>query len=252
VARRAHHRPVPGRRVRIVAGAIALALAGGAVAAPGQDAAAGEASATREFEHRRHEALSCRACHGAGERHRSPLVRTALDCAACHHEAAATRSCGTCHRPRQLAAVETVTTPLALGVWSEPRLRVLPFAHAGHDALGCLECHGTPVTLSLNVGCAGCHAAHHRPEADCSACHPPARAAAHGPAAHLSCSGSGCHAPRRAPSPTVSRTLCLVCHDAQRDHEPAGACAACHLIPELPAREVTARGEPGDRPEANR
>jgi hypothetical protein len=233
------------------AGAIALALAAGAVVASGQGVPAGGPRAAREFEHRTHEALSCRACHGAGDRHRTALVRTSLDCAACHHEDAAARPCGTCHGPRQLAAVAAVTTPLSLDVWSEARSRVLPFDHARHAAVACRECHGTPVTLSADVGCASCHAAHHRPAADCAACHAPARESAHGPAVHLSCSGSGCHAPRRAPAPTASRTLCLVCHDAQRAHEPAGECAACHLIP-VHVRGAATHGESGAGPGVNR
>jgi hypothetical protein len=185
----------------------------------------------RPFDHARHERLSCGACHGAGELHRTLTVRTARDCAACHHDPRRGGACAVCHAAPARAEARGVSAPLSLTVWEAPRTRTLPFNHRVHGNLACGGCHGTPVTLEVDRKCGSCHLEHHRPEADCAACHPAPAPAAHPAEAHLGCGGSGCHAPEVAPSPTLSRSLCLTCHLGQRAHEPGRACAACHEIP---------------------
>jgi hypothetical protein len=95
----------------------------------------------------------------------------------------------------------------------------------------CGDCHRADVTLQVDRECASCHASHHTATAECAACHVPAKAGVHNADVHLSCAGSGCHASAAAPSPTLSRNLCLTCHAAQRTHEPGGVCAECHHIP---------------------
>ena len=189
----------------------------------------------RPFEHGRHERVSCTACHGSGERHRTVLVRTPQDCASCHHDAQRARSCNGCHSTRSLPPPGTVTVPLALTVGDTVVRRALPFRHDVHVRPGsgvtCRDCHTTPVTLAMSRDCGSCHAPHHRPEATCASCHAPVREGVHRATAHRSCSGAGCHATAVAPAPTLSRTLCLTCHAAQAQHEPGGACAACHAIP---------------------
>jgi hypothetical protein len=194
----------------------------------------------RPFEHRRHERVSCRECHGTGARHRTILVRTSTDCASCHHDARLAKGCSACHEPTRLPTGTRVAVEMALSVRHRAGTRNLPFGHDRHEKVACRDCHGTPVTLARNRDCGSCHDKHHRAESICSSCHERATddrtlRAAHGDAAHLSCAGAECHAPRVAPSPVLSRSLCLVCHAAQRAHEPDGSCASCHKIPGAPA-----------------
>ena len=191
---------------------------------------AGVSSTSRPFDHVVHEALSCTSCHGAGERHRTLLVKSPRDCAACHHDARSPRTCTVCHPTAALPEPGTVSRELALGVWTGPRTRQLPFGHGVHEQVACRECHGTPVTLAMDRSCGSCHESHHSSATDCAACHTPPMQPVHGAEVHLSCAGAGCHAPNRAPPLTLSRSLCLSCHVAQRDHETDGQCATCHLF----------------------
>jgi hypothetical protein len=185
-------------------------------------------TAPRPFDHERHEAVSCTACHGTGVNHRTLLVRDARDCAACHHRG--TGTCVGCHATGRLPAPGTVVRELSLGVWPSARTRELPFGHALHATITCRECHRTPVTLAMDRPCGSCHESHHRPDADCAACHSPPQHPVHGAGVHLTCAGAGCHAAAVAPPPSLSRTLCIACHEQQRTHEPDGECASCHLI----------------------
>lgn len=206
----------------------------------------------RPFDHGQHERLSCGECHGSGERHRTITVRTSYDCATCHHDPRRGLDCSDCHRGAELAAPKAVVRTLELTVWEQGRTRSLSFAHEEHRAIACRECHATPVTLAMNRACGACHADHHRPEANCAACHAADGRAVHDDAAHLTCAGSACHAPAVAPDPVLSRSLCLMCHREQQDHEAGGECAACHGIPGVlpgPAtRAVPAASGGGRRP----
>lgn len=193
-----------------------------------------EVQAARPFEHNRHERISCRECHGTGERHRTLTVQTPQDCAACHHDPRRDYACGDCHRAAELPAPGAVPAPMALTVWESSRTRTLPFAHETHAGITCEDCHRTPVTRAVNRECAACHAEHHRPEANCASCHLSPERSVHQAESHLSCAGSGCHAPAAAPAPTLSRSLCVMCHTEQRNHEPGSGCTACHQIPDAP------------------
>lgn len=188
-------------------------------------------SAQRPFDHRRHERLLCRNCHGTGEQHRTLLVRTATDCARCHHDASRVGTCRDCHAPATLPEPGAVAVSLKLTVVDTARTRTLPFGHARHAQVACVECHGTPITLAPNRACASCHVEHHRAEANCSACHSTISRSVHPRHSHLSCSGTNCHASAVAPRPALSRNLCLTCHPEQRTHETPRPCAACHGIP---------------------
>ena len=191
-----------------------------------------EAARQRPFEHRRHERLSCRACHGTGERHRTIRVRSARDCAACHHATPESARCAGCHDAAALpegVSVSATPQPPTL----DANARVLTFGHGRHAGVACTECHRTDVVLRRDRDCASCHDRHHVAAAECSSCHDGAVRALHQAKAHISCAGAGCHAPARLPAIDASRTLCLVCHDEQRAHEPDGDCAACHRIREL-------------------
>jgi hypothetical protein len=217
-------------RARALSPADQAPVTGSASAEPQQRSTHSQSSPIqRPFDHNRHERLSCRACHGTGEQHRTLLVRTSMDCARCHHDPARVGTCRDCHAtPPEPGAV---AVSLKLTVVDTARLRELPFEHRRHDAVACVNCHGTPVTLAPNRECASCHAEHHRPEANCSGCHSTINRVVHPRHSHMSCAGSGCHAPTVAPRPALSRNLCLTCHPEQRNHEPQGSCAACHGIP---------------------
>lgn len=192
-------------------------------------------TSARPFEHRRHESVSCLTCHGTGSQHATYLVRTARDCAACHHDPRREQSCVTCHQRDSLPAMREVQAAMTLSGSSRATTRTLTFSHDRHVAdsaqLSCRDCHRTALTLEPDRECAACHASHHTARATCTACHTRPARGVHNAAVHLSCAGSGCHTESKAPSPTLSRGTCLACHRAQRDHEPDGICADCHLIP---------------------
>lgn len=210
---------------RVCAGALMMAILLGLTTA-----------SQRPFEHRRHENVSCTQCHGAADTHGTVSVRSALDCAACHHDARRNLECSRCHDPRSLPEDRTVTQVLVLSAPDSVRQqRALPFGHGLHADAACRDCHETPVTLAMTRTCASCHDQHHHAEASCRACHGAEVQAVHRVDAHLSCAGGGCHS---APLPPLnaSRMLCLACHPAQADHEPADSCALCHQVPGLGAR----------------
>lgn len=161
-------------------------------------------------------------------------IRTAEDCAACHHAPTQPYTCADCHAPSGLQGVLPVGSPMALTVWDEPRSRDLPFDHTLHEGLECQECHTGPVLMAVETTCAQCHEEHHRPAAECARCHVPAEPGVHGLEVHLTCSSAGCHADAAGERPTLSRTLCVACHADQRDHEPGLECQTCHMIPDPP------------------
>jgi hypothetical protein len=185
----------------------------------------------RPFQHDRHERVLCRECHGTAARHGTVLVRSARDCAGCHHDERRGFDCTACHAASQLPSPRPLVASMSLAVYDAPRSRELPFAHAQHAVVACRDCHRTPVTLAMDRACADCHAGHHRAAAECSSCHNADPRPAHRAEAHLGCGVAGCHAVGSAPAPASSRTLCLLCHPEQRAHEPGATCAGCHRIP---------------------
>jgi hypothetical protein len=197
----------------------------------------------RPFRHSQHESVSCTSCHGVGDEHRVTIVRTPRDCAACHHGPDVTPrySCSDCHSAADMPQPGPVPATLALSVWDEPRIRDLPFDHERHTELQCQDCHTSPILLSVERECASCHAEHHYPDAECTSCHLPTEPEAHDPQAHLTCSGSGCHSGESAERPALSRSLCIMCHTEQWDHEPGGDCASCHMIPADPVERPAGR-----------
>ena len=199
-------------------------------------------STPRPFAHQRHASLPCRGCHGSGATHGAILVRAPGDCAACHHDPSRGLSCTTCHSANDVPAERTVRLTLSLQVATAPRTRDVTFPHALHVArnagLVCADCHGAKVTLPKNVQCGSCHEPHHDGRVECSKCHAlsAAAASAHDASVHLTCSGGACHAPTKAPAPTLARSVCVFCHQDRRTHEPDGVCAACHRIPDAGGR----------------
>jgi len=177
--------------------------------------------------HRTHSALACRQCH-QGPAGGPGRVLTRTECLACHHGAKQTVACTTCHDP--MPGPLTAQREIRMSVWPDARTRSLTFPHTPHDSLGCRTCHEEPPLLTPTRTCASCHDRHHRPEADCSTCHQAPPPGAHDLRAHLSCSGSGCHAAERVRSLEPTRPVCLVCHRDRADHQPGQACSTCHHV----------------------
>lgn len=227
--------------MRIRRGA-ALLLAVGVWAGPGAapSAAAGPAiwnaaspapaqQDTVRFRHEDHAELDCVACHATGR----PTVRTEQAwCAECHHEGPGFARCGDCHPARALARAYDVSQILRTAAGGlQPRS--LPFSHPRHASVECRACHRTGAMPRADRPCADCHAEHHRPEADCMACHRAPPPDAHAVEVHLQgCGGSGCHGEAAEGIEALGRTrsVCLSCHQTERDHEPGESCVRCHVL----------------------
>lgn len=214
---------------------LAAAVALGPVATPTLVSAQAGSRATeaRPFRHSVHlRTIACGDCHRPEQRHRG-AEWSAPRCAACHHGDAVVEGCTTCHARAELAGSRARPTPMALSVWPDSRVRELPFDHALHGDLGCLDCHREGMSRPA-ADCAGCHADHHRAEAECTRCHAPAANEAHDLAVHGGCAGAGCHQREGTPAPAATRSSCLLCHREQREHRPAGVCTECHALPRNP------------------
>ncbi|MGD8321109.1 MAG: hypothetical protein PVJ02_11655 [Gemmatimonadota bacterium] len=176
--------------------------------------------------HTVHVDLKCAQCHRASAQ---GVMRnlTPADCMACHHSPERNLPCSECHTP---PGPLTTQRQIKLSVWPSPRTRSLPFDHARHSGEECSTCHERGPTMAPTRTCASCHESHHRPDANCVGCHQQPPPTAHTLQAHLSCLGSGCHSDRLVDSFAQKRVVCLVCHQAQQDHEPGRECADCHQV----------------------
>lgn len=192
------------------------------------------------FRHSDHSAVDCARCHGTQEEHGTLSVTSLEDCRSCHHRPPLSRDCTRCHTPESVSGVVLqVTRSLDIRIGSLDRpLRVIPFDHTFHVALGCGECHtqGSDLRAAVGANCSACHQRHHEPTANCSTCHQPPAAGAHTLDAHMGCTGVGCHDPapegiRAAPR---TRELCLACHVDQKEHRPGRVCSDCHRLPKVP------------------
>ena len=196
----------------------------------------GAGTGTVRFSHGDHKSETCASCHSSRVRHGELLVKSAADCARCHHTGAGRDQCATCHRGASLAptALQTMQT-YRLAVKNAAVTRRLPFDHQRHQSVTCVRCHSNPVSRAAEgAECASCHANHHRPDANCVACHAGANPiAAHKPGAHPNCASAACHGTRAANLP-ATREMCLMCHTNQTRHAPGKVCEQCH--------QVTARG----------
>ena len=225
------------------------------VTAPAQDTATGtlrrflpdamrRSTRAETFPHDAHAPISCAVCHEIPQGHGSHASVECADChrasalvtvralgpeqcAACHHGAEQALSCESCHESR---GVVQSRQQLALEVWSAPRDRTLTFEHGRHAGLDCASCHQSAPMLTPAVPCASCHEDHHAATVRCQSCHAPPPERAHGVESHLTCSGSGCHRAPDVEAMAATRAVCLVCHQAQEDHEPGGECIECHRV----------------------
>ncbi|MGZ9247796.1 MAG: hypothetical protein ACXW61_18570, partial [Gemmatirosa sp.] len=182
------------------------------------------------FSHPIHRDVGCTSCHTSERRHGETLVRTARDCASCHHRADRATSCTGCHAEREPAAPTRVATRVTPAAGVAPRTRELPFAHTPHREVACRDCHTAPETLAVERTCASCHAEHHVPTATCVACHAGPVKAAHRLSAHEGCSASGCHVSAVGASLPPRRGVCLSCHQDMTQHRPGRECADCHRV----------------------
>jgi len=206
------------------------------------------ATRAETFAHDAHVQIDCAVCHQVPQGHGSHATVACADChrasamvtvralspdqcASCHHGSNQTLSCEHCHGTPGAVPSEQ---ELFLEVWRAARTRVLDFDHARHGDLTCASCHQAQPSLAPE-SCASCHEEHHVATLRCVTCHTQPPAAAHDVQAHLTCSGSGCHRAPEVEAIADTRAVCLVCHQAQEDHEPGGSCVECHRVrPGLP------------------
>jgi len=196
------------------------------------------------FAHEAHVQIDCAVCHDVAQGHgshgevacadchRSSALSTVralspADCQACHHGADQVVECAACHESRP-ALVST--QELHLEVWSAARERELAFDHAWHEAIDCARCHQAAPELVPAESCASCHEDHHVATFRCASCHTTPRDGAHDVESHLTCSGSGCHRAPLVEAIADERAVCLVCHQAQEEHELGGDCIECHRV----------------------
>lgn len=194
-------------------------------------------TAPAAFTHGDHGRVECSACHGTGEQHGTLEVVTLEDCRSCHHRSPVSSNCVACHDTDLLAGSPLLVTrslDIRIGSLDLP-LRLIPFDHAYHLEIDCVQCHtqGSNLRAAAGADCSGCHSQHHEPDATCSTCHQPPATSAHDLDSHLGCTGVGCHDPapvgiRDAPQ---TRNLCLACHRGMATHKPDRNCVECHRLP---------------------
>ena len=199
---------------------------------------------SESFAHGEHAQIDCAACHesvtghgghadvGCAECHRASASVTVEamsrdQCLSCHHASEQTRSCDYCH---ETPATYATTQLFELEVWATPRERTLSFSHGPHANEACATCHQAMPTLSPAVSCSSCHEEHHRGDVRCASCHVVAPEGTHDLGVHQTCSGAGCHREPMIEAIVHSRPVCLVCHQAQEEHEPGGECVDCHQV----------------------
>ena len=180
--------------------------------------------------HGTHRRVACDECHGAPTGVDRAATPTPDDCMGCHHERTAERTCTSCHDPPAQLPSAVVEASIDVAGAQEDRLRELAFRHDLHGAPACTECHRGGDTFSVDRGCASCHERHHRPDADCLACHAPLPLSTHDLDVHGGCSGTACHDDPLVLGLPASRPVCLSCHQGLTDHEPGQECSACHQV----------------------
>jgi hypothetical protein len=185
------------------------------------------------FPHDRHKQLACLTCHVTRRANASLTFVPPRGCQICHHQAAATSNCATCHSSGDLAPAHTET--IAIAVADRPaRWRTVAFAHATHAQIRCTTCHTAAVSLdpAANVtSCTACHEDHHTARRDCAGCHSGVdirTAHADSVNAHVAC--DACHREATVARLVPDRGLCLTCHAPQREHYATRECTTCHFL----------------------
>ena len=192
-----------------------------------------------QFQHAQHQNVECTQCHDAERSHGGVTLTSFATCQQCHHAPNVTQAaqCVRCHERRELVRPYRERATFKVGN-APQRQRLLTFQHSNHQAEPCTACHtpGLEMSAAKGVQCNSCHQSHHRPEANCRACHTQPPAGAHDMRSHLGCAGAGCHDPVPFQGVPRTRELCLSCHQDMVDHRPGRNCAQCHAVPgERPA-----------------
>jgi hypothetical protein len=185
-----------------------------------------------EFDHARHTQVECTQCHSVERTHGAVTTTTVRDCRSCHHTGSTAQTCSRCHDTAAVAAQRfNVRRAFQPSVGSAQN-RTFPFDHRQHTGVDCARCHIEGLGLSAaRVSCSACHEDHHDAGNSCIACHRTPPTTAHTTAAHLSCTGAGCHSPAPVRAAERTRNLCLACHQTLVDHQPGRRCADCHALP---------------------
>jgi hypothetical protein len=185
------------------------------------------------FSHPTHRRLACLTCHVTSAGHGRLTFEPPRGCQICHHQAPRASRCAECHEPAELGS--PLEARLTVAVTAAPvRARPVPFAHDAHAALACTACHREPVSLAVEpaiASCTACHAEHHSADVACASCHAGSdiRPAHARPVdAHRAC--AECHDSETVGRLTPTRSLCVTCHEPQRDHYPAKECTTCHFF----------------------
>jgi len=187
--------------------------------------------AVRDFRHAIHTNVPCSGCHSSQQRHGQVMIRSEQDCERCHHLGPGRQECTQCHNVARLQRGPAVARTFQITARHATITLRMRFDHEPHAGISCERCHGDEMSRApTGADCAGCHAQHHRPTADCTVCHQGANALAeHTAADHASCATPTCHGQRAENLPS-SREACLVCHAAQRQHVPGRLCVNCHPV----------------------
>jgi hypothetical protein len=233
------HRAPGGRCVVLAMMLFLLSAAGAPQALEAQLPTIGRGNAPPDsiaFQHSLHQKLACAECHGASARKGSNKVTAPYSCRSCHHKPDQAVTCTTCHASEIKFTRQVPVTFKVVARRTPAVTRNLPFRHEQHGKLDCAKCHGTDTDRAVQVNCTSCHADHHGAARNCSTCHPGV-SAGHDRTVHDGC--THCHVNAPLPSISASRTLCLTCHERQRDHNPGGSCAGCHAV----ASPSAAQGE---------
>jgi hypothetical protein len=195
------------------------------------------------FDHARHRNVECSACHDTQRTHGAVVISSFAECRDCHHTGQVAQRCTACHETRELRQPYRIAQPVRLAGRSAGT-RQLPFNHAQHLNEPCSACHQAgPSQSAANVTCTSCHEQHHRPEANCRACHQTPAATAHDVRSHLTCTGAGCHQPPPFRGVPRTREVCLSCHTDMVDHMPRRNCMDCHALPR-PTAAASPAGAP--------
>jgi len=192
-------------------------------------------AAADSFPHPRHARLACITCHVSPNQPTGRLTFVApRGCQICHHQASQADNCAACHQPGELTALRALTVTVQTGT-HPARPRPVEFAHTGHQALPCAQCHTQPVSLTPTEAvrtCNDCHADHHTVQRNCASCHTgDAMRVAHAgdiATSHQAC--DACHTASTVAMLTPDRSFCLTCHQPQGDHYPRRECTTCHFL----------------------
>jgi hypothetical protein len=153
------------------------------------------------------------------------------ECRQCHHTGPVSTPCTNCHERSELRTPYRVTQGMRIA-GRAPQARQLPFDHGQHTRESCNACHAPGLAqTAAGTTCTSCHEQHHRPDANCRACHLTPSPQAHTTAAHVTCTGAGCHSPSPIRGAPETRQVCLSCHTDLVNHMPNRNCVDCHVLP---------------------